>query len=562
MHQVLRTILIILNCCILPIVTFAYPTISFPPLRQSDNPVEIADALLQDKVIIQGVHGKITYKNNHIDWSAKGPNRDREWALFLNRHNYLTELIHAYHITKNEKYLQSIEYHLLDWITQNPYRKWSTHLSVSWRTLEASRRILGVWGHIYFDLPISENLKSKMLQSIRDHGDCLMNHHAFGGNHLITEMLGLFLVSENWSELQESKQWKKYALERGIEEIIKQSYPDGFYKELSNHYQRVILLSAQQFLTAIHESQSHSHIIQEAEEAISRMWNTFYLLAKPDGFGPLNNDSDREFNREIFQQAAIDQTLLSRLDYNPTLQWSKGQIACLFPYAQQFLIRDYKKKNPVWLLFDTGPSGTDHQHPDYLHLSLSIGNNNFLVDNGRYAYKTDPIRNYIASPEGHNISTINGIAPTPQPLEFHQPTNSKINETDDYVAYTAEATFRVNGSLQNKNIGKQKRTIFYYPNNRIEVIDQFKLTQPSHIQSFWHFGPKTTATIEDNNHIKILEKNQTLHLIVTSSSQTRTELKPAYHSPQYGQYQYTQKAVVNSYTTGLTHETRTQFYWE
>jgi len=167
---------------------------SLLPLPLSEHQYDILepDRGLAGEFKLQDIWGAQEKKHSGAyDWQYKGPQNDQEWAWFFNRHRILRIWYASWLRTQNPEYSDAIEVLLKDWIQDNPAPAYLS-LSSTWRALEAARRIDGPWLEIFFrlhgDMALSQELRLMMLNSVWEHGHYLREHHAFFGNHLITEM--------------------------------------------------------------------------------------------------------------------------------------------------------------------------------------------------------------------------------------------------------------------------------------------------------------------------------------------------------------------------------------
>ena len=267
------------------------------------------------------------------------------------------------------------------------------------------------WDIVYLELwndpGFPEHLRP-FRASLEAHGDYLQKHHALYGNHLITEMIALVKVSILCPDATNSKAWMRYALNKLDEEYEKQVYPEGAHKELSAHYQRVVALNYQKLL-ALLEASEHKDLLDYWTPRVKALWSYFSGISKPNGTAPLNNDSDRE-------------SVHARLRANGYSRLQNNRGSKYYPNAGQVVFRNPKTNDrPLWAFFDIGPRGTDHQHEDHLHLSLSYGDLDVLVDHGRYTYKPGAWRDYFKGPRGHNILMLDDLASHRMPNQASGP---------------------------------------------------------------------------------------------------------------------------------------------
>ena len=467
-----------------------------------------ADAVLEDKFTFQGVTGSPTKKSGGpYEWDHEGPKNDKEWAWFLNRHRFFETLYVTYKKTGNPVYRDKILKILEDWIDQESTPPKRISFSSSWRALEAARRILESWDLVYINLfeeeAFPEGLRPKFLKAFDAHGDYLMSFHAFSGNHLITEMIALLKLSIMREEAQNSLEWRRYALEMLDREYHAQFYPTGIHKELSAHYQRVVILNFDRLLNLLRASDD-----QEAlavwEPRIAKMWQYLADIRKPSGFTPLNNNADLENVPGIFQSKGKVLPPLPEDSYH-------------YPQAGHVIFRSNDNdSSPLWAFFDIGPRGTDHQHEDHLHLSLSIGESDFLVDNGRYNYAPSPWRDYFRGPESHNVLLVDQYGPVQKPKSATAPLpKSGFAQTERYAAAWSANSF---SDQKGSKIAEWQRTTILFGEIGLLVLDRLILFRAREVVGFWHGHPNCSWEKQSDASFLIHHKDQSVRASHRSTS--------------------------------------------
>ncbi|AHF93608.1 heparinase [Opitutaceae bacterium TAV5] len=519
-----------------------------------------ADAALRDTFTLQGVTAVQPRRpDGGFDWDWRGPRNDPEWAWFFNRHLVFTDLLAAYQQTGDVRYRDRILVTLDDWIAQHPAPSGIT-FSAAWRPLEAARRVMESWIPIYAALrddpaAFPPERRARFVASIRDHALHLRNHHAFSGNHLITEMLALTRLGLTFSDLPDAAGWRSYALDRLARAYEDQVYPDGAHKELSSHYQRVVALNYQELLDLLRAS-GQEEAVREWEPRVHRLWDYFAAIMKPDGTNPLNNDSDTESVAALLRQ------------YAPHIRIPEQTVR--LPWAGQVIFRSRaaaaadaagvrgsgfgvqgsanaaaannakpRTRNPkpaaatppplLYAFFDTGPRGTDHDHADFLHVSLSVGASDFLVDNGRYTYTPGAFRDYFAGPSGHNVLLLDGLGPDQGPRavtaaadaagvqgsgfrvqgsdsRFPSPAGNPKPETlnPEPAASAAPAVEIAWGDTTfasasrpafaaNPRAADWRRLVAHVPGRAWIVVDRVITFSPATLTTLWHWSPECTV---------------------------------------------------------------------
>lgn len=436
----------------------------------------IADDALDDTFTLQGVRARQPRRPaGGFDWRWNGPHGDPEWAWFFNRHGWFVHLWRAWVTTAEPAYRDALFSTLADWISANPPPGHFT-FSASWRPLEAARRLLGSWLPLHAALlgepHLKADLRDQFQKSLGDHGNHLRRHHALRGNHLVTEMLALVRLALALPGHACAADWLGYGLDRLDRAYRSQVYPDGSYNELASHYQRIVAQSYQQLVDALRAAH-RDELAAKWARRVERLWIYMREITTPAGFNPLNNDSDREpYARLIREQAT-------------TFAETTSRGSAHFAWAGQTVFRDHTEHE--WGFFDAGPAGTDHAHADRLSFTLSLGDRDFLVDNGRHTYAPGPWRDYFAGPDAHNILQLDGHASHQGPTRVHAaPRQLAFRDDRDYAVAWGDAFFTLAG---NPRAADWRRIVIHIPGRGWMVLDHLATFGARHLTTQWHWDP-------------------------------------------------------------------------
>ncbi|MCC5841972.1 MAG: alginate lyase family protein [Opitutales bacterium] len=436
----------------------------------------VADDALKDTFTLQGLQARQRrLASGGLDWNWRGPKNDPEWAWFFNRLNWLPALWKVGKRSKDARYHDCLCKTLADWLAANPAPGRFT-ISAAWRPLEAARRLTNVFLPLLPDWLASEHfpqsLKTALLDTLSEHARHLRKHHAPGGNHLITEMLALLQTTQFIAERAcgETADHAVYALRKLDQEFREQVYPDGTHKELSAHYHRIIT----QNFTRLH------HILATANDPaaplwrkrLEGLWHYIHAVSKPTGKSPLNNDSDEEDFEKFIQRYH---------PFPPSPRPPSG--SHWFPFAGQAVMRG--QTAPHWFLFDAGPRGSDHDHDDLLHCCLSIGDTDFLVDNGRYTYAPGPWRDYFRGFAAHNGVLINDTPPDQGPRTITQPRpGARFAATPEKLTASGIARFPSPAGP-----AEWQRHVTYRIDQDWGIDDRLIRYGPYRATTLWHWHP-------------------------------------------------------------------------
>lgn len=464
------------------------------PIQFPANLQEQAEAALHHQFFILGNWIDLKPQGSHLNWNQPDPAGDKEPAWMLNRHTILPILAEWHHKTGDSRYADKASALLCDWVLANPYPN-RLSFSPPWRALEVARRILNAWVHVYFTYDcLTPEAQLLMLSSIPDHADALLEHTSFwGGNHLLTEKLALLQLSIAFPIFSDSSVWQADALSQLGRLFLDQSYPDGSYTELSNHYQRVVLVNARTFKRLIRdvpENRLPDGLLQRLE----KMWDFFAGVTRPDGTGPLNNAGDLEQNafflKEVWEEYNRPDWLYIATAGQAGTPPAEAP-SRLYPWAGQAILRNGFRPQDSWVYFDAGPFGTAHQHHDRLHVSAFLKGQNLLVDSGRYTYQPGPWKDFFIGPQSHNTLLLDDRAASPGPRRISSPMPLSLESTPDYTFAESGAHFSLKSvfPLWSEAPIPWSRALLLDHRGFLLIIDHIQTSHPHRLDALWNFHP-------------------------------------------------------------------------
>ncbi len=471
-----------------------------------NNPV--AENILKDIMVFLEVQATVPRDSEgFLDWDYS-PNDDFQWTLFLNRHFHLHILMNAYLETGNKLYASRIGEDLKDWILSNPYPGkgydyGSTPGNWSWTMLEVGSRA-AIWPDLFYNLQteLRPDVKLLMLSSLPDHFDCLHKYHAGSGNHLAIELKGLSTLAGTFPEFKDSESMLDYSANIMFDSFMKQVYPDGVQNELTVHYHGVTFRAFNAFAEIF--KNIDKPLPKEFLKRLDLMIDYMAYVQRPNGYGPLNNDSDYLFIRKYVIEANKKN---NRNDWTYiTTNGQSGQkpkrLSVFYPWAGQVVFRNGWKEDAHWAFFDIGPWGAGHRHCDKLHLSVTASGRDLLVDSGRYTYvgykggAEYPWRDFFINSESHNVIMVDG--------KGQKPKKSIVDKSLENVFITNPDFDFARGSYDEGYDGisdniSHTRGVLYLRDRFWIVVDRIGSESPHQIQVLWHYHPDCEIKIDDQS---------------------------------------------------------------
>jgi hypothetical protein len=465
----------------------------------SDKRLPEADDILNDKFTEYTIQMQVPrLPDGRLDWSCNGPDNDKEWGWGLNRHQWASTLLDAYFSTGNPIYAERLDNLLHDWVISNPYPGVLSS-TPQWRGLEAYFRGGIEWPAVFYGLQQTDILtpatRILILSSIPEHAHYARNFHKPTGNWITMEMLGLEAEGIYWPEFKDAPEWRSYALSALVPELSAQVYPDGAQKELTEHYHRVATHCFQDMADLV--AKANVQAPPEYKKVIEAMRNYVAYTMAPNGYAPLNNDSDYDYVRD---EIHANSSAFERPDWlyiasnGAEGTAPAGLPSIVFPWAGQLVMREGWGADAQWGFFDAGPMGIAHWHHDKLHLSISASGRDILVDSGRYSYKSGPWRQFFTFSKSHNVVIVDGAGQALSDKEASAPIAAdsyKITPEFDF----ARGEFS-SGYIGVDGIAKHARAVFYKRGGYFVIADKITTDRPRAIQPLWHFHPSCAVEIE------------------------------------------------------------------
>jgi hypothetical protein len=398
---------------------------------------------LQD--ILTGVRapsGAFCFDIDHRDVGAVG---NAKFVWELSRHQHLTVLAAAYHLSGDERYAMAAGEQLRSWWAGNPFLSgihWTSGIELGIRLISWVwiRRLLDRWEGA---TKLFEGNRL-FLQQLHHHQNYLAKLPSRGSsanNHLIAEAAGQFVASCAFPCFPETRRWREQAAGVLQREARRQTFASGLNRELATEYHGFVL---ELCLAAALEGEAAGHPLGDAVwDPIRRMMDA--LAAVVDGHLRPPRQGDGDDGHGLLLDAprydrwasllATGAALFGSLPWWPAVRatdvrtplWTALAPAppgggsrperrpSLFADAGMALLRDEPGRlDELWCRVDHGPHGylsiAAHAHADALSVEVRVGGVDVLADPGAYIYHGEPAwRTYFRSTIGHNTLEVGGV---------------------------------------------------------------------------------------------------------------------------------------------------------
>lgn len=374
-----------------------------------------------------GFHGAPSFTTtfgDKIDWVAnpsEGEYKTHLWNESLNRHFHFARFVDAYWETGDERFIDGLARDWMDWIENNPRPDDSGNKvewpygCYAWQTLTTAIRLERSWPVALYKCidraAFTDELLCAIAGSYCDQARHLLawpTHH----NWLTEECMGLYTAGVLFPEFKEAAEWRKTAIERLHLQLTDEVYPDGAEYELAGGYGMWVVRNMVMLMEHAAMVDRSDEIPDDFKALTEKTFDYLMSVAMPNGEMPGLNDSGNrdvtsllETGFELYPGRTDFQYVASRGEAGrPPTFTSRG-----LPWSGHYVMRSGWGADDAFMLVDSGPYGSAHQHEDKLHFVLYAHGRQLVLDPGNYSYDASRWRRYVLTTPGHNTVMIDGM---------------------------------------------------------------------------------------------------------------------------------------------------------
>ncbi|QSX76043.1 alginate lyase family protein [Lysobacter arenosi] len=491
-----------------------------------------------------GVLAPLTFGKslNYRDESLVG---DIKYLWEPSRHLELVTLAQAWHLSGDHRYAQGARDLVDSWIDQCPYPNgphWTSSLEHSVRLVNwaVAWHLLGGEQSPLFEGESGKAFRERWVQSIYQHCHFISGHfsrYSSANNHLLGELMGLFIGALTWPLWPESKRWRDRAARELEVEALRQNAADGVNREQAFWYHHEVadmmllclmfargngvdfsadftarLEAMMEFIAAVMDASGNVPMVGDSDDAV------MVRFSREQGFNPY---------RSLLATAAV---LFGRVDFarkarstdDKTL-WLLGDAAAgrlgelvgscaptgatrAFPDGGYWVLGDrLDQSDEVRVVADAGPLGylsiAAHGHADALAFTLSAAGTELLVDPGTFAYHTQKQwRDYFRGTAAHNTVRIDGCDQSVIGGNFmwnaHAAARCHEFASNDRVD-AWEASHDGYQRLPDP-VTHRRRLRLDKVAGLLEVTDKLVCNSRHQVEIFWHFHPECRVQLVDD----------------------------------------------------------------
>ncbi len=452
------------------------------------------------------------------------------------RHQHLTVLAAAYHLSGDERYAEAVAAQIRSWWAANPFLSgihWTSGIELGVRLLSWVwiRRLLDGWsgaGPLFEGNPV-------FLRQLHHHQEWLArlpSHGSSANNHILAEMAGQFAASCAFPWFAESAGWRERSAARLGRELARQTFDGGLNRELASEYHGFVLELG---LAAALEGELTGHPLDhQVWDVLRRMSDALAAVVDVGLRPPRQGDADDGhgllldgpgYDRwasllatgaALFGPApwwpAIDggdirTALLRPLATRPLPGGPRpARRPSLFPDAGMALLRDLEPgPDELWCRADHGPHGylsiAAHAHADALAIEVRVGGVDLLADPGTYCYAAEPDwRAYFRSTLAHNTLEVGGVdqSVAAGPHLWTRQARAELEEAsglDEGPVASWQATHQGYRRLRPPAVHR-RRVLLDRRARRLVVEDRLDTEGGHDCRLAFHLGPEVACALE------------------------------------------------------------------
>jgi len=428
-----------------------------------------------------------------IDWAAD-PHRDDNWRVQLNMLRLLDPLIHAHEAGVDAQALPQALDHCLAW---HEFHRDPRHLhDFAWLDMSTGLRALRAaylaeqirTGRLQADAPRQAALSAMLerhWQELVSPGFLRYTNHTVWDLHALEALVRIAL-----SEADPRRAAWRQAIGRRIDHLVGQQFgPDGLHLENSPQYHFV----ASGMFRVLHATGWYRETAPALAATLARAARMDAWMRLPDGRPIPIGDSDGSAP----SAAALPGAALAGVD---------DRLESLNSGGYTIVRRTHPGQADRWstLAVKAGLSPGGHLHHDLLSWLWSESGCDIVIDPGKYAYDSGPLRDYFQGNRAHNLIVFDA------------------RECD--TEYTATARHVV-GELQPRPWGVtavarvhhhpvdvvHERRYHVAPGRWVVVADRFEATAPVAFEHLTHLAPEFSAAWHDGAYALQHRDGSALH---------------------------------------------------
>ena len=460
-----------------------------------------------------------------------------------NRHLELVTLAQAWRLSGEARYAQGVQTLLDSWLEQCPYPlgpNWSSSLEIALRVVNWSCawHLLGGDAAVLFTEAAGRRFKERWLNAVRQHCHFIaanLSAYSSANNHLLGELLGLFIGATTWPCWAESGLWRTQARQRFEQQALLQNAPDGVNREQALWYQHEV--ADMMLLAGLTARANGGDFGGDFWERLLAMLDFIASCMDAGGHLPAFGDSDDavvvrfcpDANFNVFRSLlATGSVLFGRGDFkhkakafDDKSRWLLGDTAAAkfaaiaadssalrlrraFAAGGYYVLgSDFETTEEVRMVCDAAPLGylaiAAHGHADALSFTLSVAGHPLLIDPGTYCYHSQRNwRDYFRGTSAHNTVRVDYADQSVSGGAFLWLRHANARCLAFAVSEDGQRLLAEHDGYRRcaDPVLHRREIVYQRPARLVKVTDQLVCAAAHHIETLWHFAPECVVTVD------------------------------------------------------------------
>ena len=496
---------------------------SLPPLRLGDSGTRDWNRDPETGRVFPLVHwSRVDYREPAIEGGVR-----RLW--YAARHLDVPDRALAYYLNPDPQAAVAALTPIITWIEQCPPGRgihWTVPLEMGFRLI--------AWGYALRLLAGAPALGAaapriaRAIDAQAEHILAYRSRYSSANNHLIAQAAGLLHAGFAFSGRRRAARWREMGAAILWEEIERQTTPDGVSRELSLHYQELVLELA--LLSWLVLRANGSAPPAAARTRLAAMFDFVAELDRfpggPPDFGDSDGQSALPFQGAASPRAsilALGTVLFDRPDWLPVAHpltrpaavllgaTGRARLPALSPARPRLHSRFYPEAGLALfrdaggdraLLLDCGPLGflatAAHGHADCLAIALGAFGEPLLIDPGTFTYHAEPrFRDHFRGTAAHSTLRVDGEEQSEMRGAFlwGRRAEPRVERVATHGAWDVIAASH-DGYARLSSPVRHRRTVVFVKPDYFWVTDEL-LGEGEHLaEGFWHFAPGSTLAAD------------------------------------------------------------------
>lgn len=463
------------------------------------------------------------------------------------RHSQLVTLAQAWHLTGDHRYSQGCRVLLESWFDQCPYPSgvhWTSSLEHAIRLVNWSFawHLLGGNAATLFQGAAGEAFKQRWLTSVYQHCQFIAGHfsrYSSANNHLLGELMGLFIASITWPLWKRSERWMSSARRELEREMLQQNAEDGVNREQANWYHHEV--ADMMMLSGLVARANGCDFSTAYWQRLRRMLDYIASIMDADGHVPNFGDADDAIIARLDPDATTDvyrsllatgavlfdsaefkfKSLMPGGVVDDKTRWLLGDAAAAkydsidmsqislpirrdFLRAGYFILGDrFETRREIRIVADAGPLGylsiAAHGHADALSFTLSAGGRELLIDPGTFAYHTQRLwRDYFKGTSAHNTVRIDRVDQSVSGGNFLwvRHAHAQVIALDRTPLMERWVASHDGYTRLRHPVTHRREILLEKEASRVQVTDELLGSGSHEVEIFWHFAEQCAVEME------------------------------------------------------------------